>query len=54
MKAPFLFAVALAAVALAEVGQAGPINPLYLTYTLSLSGGYDIAVVQANSIEAVS
>jgi hypothetical protein len=51
MKAPFLAAVALVAVAFAGVAQAGPgpISPLYLT---SGAGGSctDIQVVQGNSV----
>jgi hypothetical protein len=47
MKAPFLAAVALVAVALAGVSQAGPTSKLYLT---SGYGSGNITVVQGNTI----
>jgi len=46
MKAPFLAAVALVAVAFAGVAQAGPVSPLYLTGGVPSS----IVVVQGNSV----
>jgi hypothetical protein len=49
MKAPFLAAVALVAVAFAGVAQAGagPTSPLYLTY---VNAGPNIVVIQGNSV----
>jgi hypothetical protein len=47
MKARFLVAVVLVAVAFAGVAQAGPLSPLYLTY---VQGGRNIVVVQGNSV----
>ena len=50
MKAPFVTAVCLVALAFAGVAEAGPTSPLYLTYTFDLNGGHSIVVVQGNSV----
>ena len=52
MKAPFVAAVCLVALAFtgAALAGPGPTSPLYLTYTFDLNGGHSIVVVQGNSI----
>ena len=52
MKAPFVAAVCLVAIAFTGVALAnpGPTSPLYLTYTVDLNGGHSIVVVQGNSL----
>jgi len=52
MKAPFVAAVCLVAIAFTGVALAnpGPTSPLYLTYTFDLNGGHSIVMVQGNSI----
>ncbi|HEY4934664.1 MAG TPA: PEP-CTERM sorting domain-containing protein [Terriglobales bacterium] len=51
MKAPFVTAVCLVALAFTGVALAGPgpTSPLYLTYTFDRNGGNSIVVVQGNS-----
>jgi hypothetical protein len=52
MKAPFVSVVCLVAISLTGVALAspGPTSPLYLTYNVNLNGGYNIDVVQGNTI----
>src|SRR5664279_1589954 len=50
MKAPFVTAVCLVALAFTGVAMAGPTSPLYLTYTVDLNGGHSIVVVKGNTL----